>query len=88
MPPALATNNTHDDEETTSSDLPSHTSELIIHSNASQKSTKMQCNFHSLWNLLIDYFDNPVPDGAVIYAGVVLFQYNEQEGMHMELSGN
>ena len=36
----------------------------------------------------IDYFDDPVPDGAVIYAGDVPFQYNEQEGMCTEFLGN
>ena len=30
----------------------------------------------------------PVPDGGVIYASDVSFQYNEQEGMYTELLGN
>ena len=48
----------------------------------------MQCSFHHLWNYFIDYSDNPVPDGAVIYAGNVPFQYNEQEEMYREFLGN
>ena len=48
----------------------------------------MQCSFHHLWNHFIDYFDNPVLDGAVIYTGIVPFQYNDQVGMYIEFSGN
>ena len=46
-----------------------------------------------LWDRLIEiamshYFNNPVPDSAVIYADGVPFQYNEQEGMYTEFLGN
>ena len=44
--------------------------------------------FYHLWNHFIDYFNYPVADGADIYAGDVPFQYNEQEGMYIEFSGN
>ena len=32
--------------------------------------------------------DDPVPDGAVLYAGEILFQVNEQDCMHTEFLGN
>ena len=91
LPSTPATNNTHDNKSTTSSNLcspPRDTSELIILSDASQNSTRMQCYFHSLWNHFIDYFDNPVPGGAFIYTGDVPFQYNQQEGKYTEFLGN
>ena len=36
----------------------------------------------------IDYCDDCVPDGAVTYAGDILFWYNEQEGTYTEFLGN
>lgn len=44
--------------------------------------------FHCLQNHLIDFFDNPVLDGAVIFGGDVQFQYKEQEGMYTKFLGN
>ena len=63
-------------------------SELIILSDDSQNSTRVQCYFHCLWNHSIDYFDDTGLDSAVIYTGDVLFKYNEHKGMYMEFSGN
>ena len=76
--------NTHNHDAATSSNLHSphrDTSELITLSDASQNSTRIQCYFHHLQDCFIDYFENPVLDGAIIYTGDVQFQYNEQEGM-------
>ena len=36
----------------------------------------------------MDYFDDPVPDGAVVYTGDVPFQYNKQEGRYTGFSSN
>ena len=86
-----ATNYTHDYEAATSSNLcsqPRDTSELITLSDASHNLTRIQCYFYHLWNHLIDYVSNPVQDGVVIYTGNVPFQYNEQEGIYTEFSGN
>ena len=91
LPSTPATNNTNDDDEVTSSNLhspPWDNSGLITLSSVSQKSTKMQWYFYCLWNYFIDYFDNTALGGAVIYAGDVPFQYNEQEGRYREFSCN
>ena len=42
----------------------------------------------SLTKQFIDYFTDPVLDGAVIYAGDIPYQYNEQEGTYTEFLGN
>ena len=44
----------------------------------------MGCYFHHLQNCFIDYFDDLVPDEAVIYASDVPFKYNEQESTYTE----
>ena len=49
---------------------------------------RMRCYLHYPYNYFIDYFDDPVPDDTVIYAGHVLLQYNEQEGTYTEFFGN
>ena len=56
--------------------------------NISQNSTKMKCYFHCKQNCFRDYFDDQVPDGAVIYMSDVPFQYNEREGRCTEFVGN
>ena len=48
----------------------------------------MWCYFHFPWNCFIDYFDDPVPGGAVIYTDDVPFHYNEQEDTYTEFLGN
>ena len=45
--------------------------------NLSQNSTRMKCYFHHKQNCFLDYFKDPVLDGAVIYVGNVPFQYNK-----------
>ena len=42
----------------------------------------MRCYFHCQFNHFLNYFDDPVPDGAVIYAGAILLQYSKQEGTY------
>ena len=91
LAPIQASNNAHDGEAATPSNLcspPSDSIELIILSDASQSFTTMWCYLHYLWNWFIDYFDDPVPDGAVIYNGDVPCQYNKKEGMYTEFLGN
>ena len=66
---------------------PRDSSELITLSDAGQNCTRMWCYFHHPWNHFIDYFDNPVPDGVVMYADNVPFQYNEQEDTYIEFLG-
>ena len=42
----------------------------------------MRCYFYSQQNHFLDYFDDPVLDGAVIYVADIPTQYSEKEGMH------
>ena len=91
LPPKENSNDTHIAETVSTWNLHSphkDSSVLVTLSDASQNSTKMQCYFHHLQNHFIDYVDDPVLDGAVIYAGDVPFQYNEQEGMYTKFLGN
>ena len=39
----------------------------------------MRCYFCLRLNCFVDYFNDTVPDGLVIYVGDILFWYNEQE---------
>ena len=48
----------------------------------------MHCYFYCLQSHFIDYIDDLVLDGAVICAGDVPFQYNEQEGTYTEFLVN
>ena len=57
-------------------------------SDASQTSIRMWCYFYQLWDCFLNIFDDPVPDGTVIYTDNVLFQYNDQEGTYTEFLGN
>ena len=66
---------------------------LDIHQNitlndAGQHSVRMRYYFHYQCNCFIHYFDDPVPDGAVIHAGDFPFQYKEQEGTYTDFCGN
>ena len=62
-------------------------SQYISLSNAGQHSRKRCCSNHQC-NCFIDYFDDPIPDLAVIYTGDIPFQDNEKEGMHTTFLGN
>ena len=65
LPPTTTTSSTHDDK-----------TPCVIQD---QNSTRMQCCFLHKQNHFTGYFDDLVQDGAVICAGDVPFQYNEQE---------
>ena len=45
----------------------------------------MRCYFHSQQNCFLDYFNDPVLDGAVIHVGDIPFWYGEKEGMETEV---
>ena len=62
-------------------------SQYITLSDAGHHSTRMRCYFHYQCNHFIDCFDNPVPQDAVIYAGIVPFQH-EQEGKYTKFFGH
>ena len=62
--------------------------QYITISDTGQHSTRMRCYFHSQHNHFIHFFNDPVPDGAVNYAGNIPFQYNEQDGTFMKFSDN
>ena len=55
--------------------------------NLSQNSCRMKCYYHKKQKCFIDYFDDPIPDDAVIYVSDILFQYNEIEGRYTEFIG-
>ena len=56
--------------------------------NFSQNVAKMKCYIHHEHNCFLDYFNDPVPDGAVIYVSNVPFQYNERQCKYTEFIGN
>ena len=90
-PPTQASNDTHYDEAAFPSNLhspPRDNSELITLRNACQGLTGMQCYFHLLRSCFIEYINDPVPDGEIIYAGSALFQYNEQDDTYTKSAGN
>ena len=90
LPPTQASNIIHDDEAATPSkpySPPRDSLELLTLSDAGQNSTRMWCYVYCPWNSFLDYFSDPVPDGAVIYEGNVPFQYNKQEDMYTEFVG-
>ena len=60
----------------------------ITHSDTDQQYTRMRCYFHYQHNCFIDYFNDPALDDAVIYAGDVPLQYDEQEGTHRDFIGH
>ena len=56
--------------------------------NLSQNSAKMKCYYHHKHHQFLDYFNNPIPDDAVIYENYIPFQYSEREGRYIEFIGN
>ena len=54
--------------------------------NLSQSSLKIKCYYHH--TCCYDYFRDPIPDDAVIYAYEIPFQYNKIESMYTEFIGN
>ena len=63
-------------------------SQYITLSDSNQYYTRMRPYFHCQHNHFIDYFDDPIPDDAVIYAEYMPFWYHESEGMHKEFLDN
>ena len=63
-------------------------SQYITLSDTSQHSTRMIYYFLHQCNCFLGYFNDPVPNGAVIYTGENLFQYSKQEGTYTEVSDN
>ena len=63
-------------------------SQYIILSDVDQDSTRMRSYLHYQHNWFIDYSDDPGLDGALIHAGGLPFQYDEQEGTYTEFFGN
>ena len=63
-------------------------SQCITLSDMGQHSTSMTCYFHSKQNSFLDYFNESLPDGAVIYVGDIPFWYSEKEGMFAEVLDN
>ena len=49
---------------------------------------KIRCYFHSQEKCLLDYFNNPLPDGAVLYASDIPFWYSKKEGKYTEVLDN
>ena len=68
--------------------MASNALQYITLSDVGHLSSRMKCFFHSQQNYLLDYFDYPVHDGAVIYAADTPFRYSEKEGMYTEVLGN
>ena len=56
--------------------------------NISQHSARMKYYFHKKHNHFLDYFDEIVPNDAIICVSDVPFQYNKREGQYTELIGN
>ena len=56
--------------------------------NLSQSSIKIKCYCNQKHHHFLDYFNDPILDDAVIYAGDVPFHYNKIEGRYMEFIGN
>ena len=52
--------------------------------NISQNSVIIKCYFHHEQNCILDYFNDPVLDGAVIYMNFIPFYYNKREGRYTE----
>ena len=56
--------------------------------NLSQSSAKMKCYYHHRHHCFLDYFNDPIPDDAVIYTSDIPFHYNKIEGRCTEFIGN
>ena len=48
----------------------------------------MKCYYDHMHHCFLDYFNNPIPDYAVIYTGDIPFQYNKIEGRYTDSIGN
>ena len=72
----------------TFNDAGQHSTRMRNYFHCHQHFTRMRNYFHHHCNHFIDNFDDPVLDGAVIYAGDIPFQDNEQGGMYTEILDN
>ena len=63
-------------------DSPQHTTLSV----AGQHATRKRCYLYFQCNHFIDCINDPVPEGAVIYADA-LFWYDEQKGTYTEFFG-
>ena len=48
----------------------------------------MKLYYHHKHHHFLDYFNDPIPDAAVIYMSDISFQYNEREGRYTEFISN
>ena len=58
------------------------------HKNLSQSSAKKKCYYCHKHYSFLEYFNNLIPDDAVIYRSDIPFQYNKREGMYTEFICN
>ena len=72
--PAKVRNNSNDQEIISCAAISLNPHLLIL--DAGQYSTRMRCHFHHQHNYFLDYIDDPVMDGAVIYAGDIPIFYS------------
>ena len=62
---------------------------LIDNSNSQQPNqSHTNCYYGHTHGCFLDYFNDPIPNDAVIYVGDIPFQYNKVQGRHAELIGN
>ena len=54
----------------------------------SENSARMKCYYHHKQNHLLAYFEEPVPNGAAIYASDMSLQYSERDGKYTEFIGS
>ena len=55
--------------------------------NLSQFPVKMKCYYDHTHCCILDYFNDPILDDAVIYTGDIPFQYNKIDGRYTEFIG-
>ena len=48
----------------------------------------MKCYYNHSHCCILDYFNEPIPDDAVMYTGYIPFQYDKIEGRYTEFMGN
>ena len=66
----------------------SDNSQCINLSDVNQHSSRMGCCFYNQCDHLVDYFNDSVPNGAVVYADDFPFQYDKQEGVYTKFLDN
>ena len=56
--------------------------------NQKLKKSYMKCSYDHTHDHFLDYFNDPIPDDAVIYTGDIPFKYNKVEGRYTQFIGN